>query len=183
MPFPILFEDDDVIVIAKPEGLLTTHTRLAGRRARESQQTAENILNDYVRKGQLKSRKRVWLVHRLDRETSGVMMFAKSEQVADRFRSDWSNLTEKTYIARVQGVLADESGVFESFLREDGDGYRMRSVKGASEKTQGVKFARTEWRRLSAEKGTTLVEVKLKTGRKNQIRVHFSEAGHPVVGD
>ena len=183
LPFPILFEDDDVIVIAKPEGLLTTHTRLAGRRARESQQTAENILNDYVRKGQLKSRKRVWLVHRLDRETSGVMMFAKSEQVADRFRSDWSNLTEKTYIARVQGVLADESGVFESFLREDGDGYRMRSVKGASEKTQGVKFARTEWRRLSAEKGTTLVEVKLKTGRKNQIRVHFSEAGHPVVGD
>jgi tRNA pseudouridine32 synthase/23S rRNA pseudouridine746 synthase/23S rRNA pseudouridine1911/1915/1917 synthase len=87
LPFPILFEDDDVIVVDKPAGLLTTHTKLAGRAARESQFTAENILNDYVRKGQLKSRKRVWLVHRLDRDTSGVMMFAKSEEIAERFRS------------------------------------------------------------------------------------------------
>ena len=129
LPFPILFEDDDVIVIDKPAGLLTTHTKLAGRAARESQFTAENILNDYVRKGQAKSRKRVWLVHRLDRDTSGVMMFAKSEEVAERFRADWANLTEKTYIARVEGIIAEEGGVFESHLLEDSDGYRVRSVK------------------------------------------------------
>ena len=191
LPFPILFEDDDVIVVAKPAGLLTTHTRLVGRFARESQATVENILNDYVRKGQARSRRRVWLVHRLDRETSGVMMFAKSEAVAEAFRADWSSLTEKTYLARVSGVLAEESGVFESYLREDPDGYKVRSVKPPNHLTtqppnrspSGAKFARTEWRRLSTEAGTTLVEVTLKTGRKNQIRVHFSEAGHPVLGD
>ena len=199
LPFSVLFEDDDLIVIDKPAGLLTTHTKLAGRAAREGQFTAENILNDYVRKGQLKSRKRVWLVHRLDRDTSGVMMFAKSEAVAEKFRADWANLTEKTYLARVEGIIAEESGVFESHLLEDPDGYRVRSIKvnlgsisqsSNSPIRQSVnppirqpRYARTEWRRLSVKSGTTLVEVKLKTGRKNQIRVHFSEAGHPVVGD
>ena len=207
LPFPILFEDDDVIVVDKPAGLLTTHTKLAGRAAREGQFTAENILNDYVRKGQLKSRKRVWLVHRLDRDTSGVMMFAKSEAVAEKFRADWASLTEKTYLARVEGIIAEESGVFESHLLEDPDGYRVRSIKvnlgsisqssnhpirqsvnppirqSVNPPIRQPRYARTEWRRLSVKSGTTLVEVKLKTGRKNQIRVHFSEAGHPVVGD
>jgi len=188
LPFPILFEDDDVIVIEKPAGLLATHTKLVGRLARESQLTAENLLNDYVRKGQAKSRKRVWLVHRLDRETSGVMMFAKSEEVAEKFRADWASLTEKTYLARVEGLLEEESGNFESYLLEDDDGYRVRSVaapdaRRTSRSARTPKLARTEWRRISTTYGTTLVEVKLKTGRKNQIRVHFSEAGHPVIGD
>ena len=188
LPFSILFEDDDVIVIEKPAGLLATHTKLVGRLARESQLTAENLLNDYVRKGQAKSKKRVWLVHRLDRETSGVMMFAKSEEVAEKFRADWASLTEKTYLARVGGLLEDDSGTFESYLLEDADGYRVRSVaapdaRRAARGARTPKLARTEWRRISTTDGTTLVEVKLKTGRKNQIRVHFSEAGHPVIGD
>ena len=184
LPFRILHEDRDVIVIDKPAGLLTTHTR-----AKETN-TAEEILNDYVRKGQWKSRNRVWLVHRLDRETSGVMMFAKSDEVADWFRSNWNELTEKTYVARVEGVLDEKEGVFESWLAEDADGYKVRSVpapakpsKLSSHTKPSPRFARTEWRKLSVEDGTTLVEVKLKSGRKNQIRVHFSEAGHPVVGD
>ena len=184
LPFPILYEDRDVIVIDKPAGMLTTHTR-----AKESN-TAEEWLNDYVRKGQAKSRKHVWLVHRLDRETSGVMMFAKSEEVAEAFRADWNQLTEKTYLARVEGEIAEEQGVFESYLQEDADGYRVRSVpEPGNSNTRKLKnsntpkFARTEWRKLSTEDGTTLVEVALKSGRKNQIRVHFSEAGHPVVGD
>lgn len=141
--------------------------------------TAENLLNDWVRKGQAKSRNRVWLVHRLDRETSGVMMFAKSEALADRIRDNWNSLTEKRYVARVEGELKDESGVFESYLRDDPRTMKVSSVK---DPIQG-KLARTVWRRLSVSKGTTLVEVDLKSGRKNQIRVHFSEAGHPVVGD
>ena len=186
LPFPILYEDNDVIVIDKPAGMLTTHTR-----AKETN-TAEEWLNDYVRKGQAKSRKHVWLVHRLDRETSGVMMFAKTEEVAEAFRANWNELTEKTYVARVDGILNEEHGVFESWLREDDDGYKVRSVKepardGRTGKQQAydnkVKFARTEWRKLSTCDGTTLVEVSLKSGRKNQIRVHFSEAGHPVIGD
>ncbi len=179
LPFEILYEDDDIVVIDKPAGLLATHTRLHGARARAEQPTAENFLNDYVRKGQAKSRKRVWLVHRLDRETSGVMMFAKSAEVADRMRSDWSNLTEKTYLARVEGTMSGKSGVFESHLLEDSDGYRVRSVPEG----RGGKCAKTEWKVVSESRGTSLVEVKLHTGRKNQIRVHFAEAGHPVLGD
>ena len=181
LPFPILYEDRDVIVIEKPAGMLTTKTR-----AKESN-TAEEWLNDYVRKGQAKSRLHVWLVHRLDRETSGVMMFAKNEAVAETFRANWNELTEKTYLARVEGEMAEERGVFESWLREDEDGYKVRSVAGPEQNRRagksGAKLARTEWKKLSVAEGTTLVEVTLKSGRKNQIRVHFSEAGHPVVGD
>ena len=186
LPFPILYEDRDVVVIDKPAGMLTTHTR-----AKETN-TAEEWLNDYVRKGQAKSRLHVWLVHRLDRETSGVMMFAKSEEVAEGFRANWNELTEKTYLARVEGEITEERGVFESWLKEDEDGYKVRSVKepsslsrrsSGSRGTRTPKLARTEWRKLGTGGGTTLVEVTLKSGRKNQIRVHFSEAGHPVVGD
>ena len=176
----ILYEDRDLVVIDKPAGMLTTHTRLEGRAAREAQLTAENCLNDYLRKGQARSRLRVWLVHRLDRETSGVMMFAKSEEVAEHFRADWAKLTEKTYLADVEGELLEESGEFRSFLKEDADGYRVRSVKKG---TPGAKEAVTRWRRLGVGKGFTQVEATLVSGRKNQIRVHFAEAGHPVVGD
>ena len=97
----ILYEDRDLVVVDKPSGMLTTHTRLEGRAAREAQLTVENCLNDYLRKGQARSRLRVWLVHRLDRETSGVMMFAKSEEVAEHFRADWAKLTEKTYLDKL----------------------------------------------------------------------------------
>ena len=195
----ILHEEPDVIVISKAAGVLSCATRRGG-----DEYSVESALTDYVRKGQSKSRRRVWLVHRLDRDTSGVMMFAKSEAVAEKFRADWASLTEKTYRARVEGLLEEESGTFESYLLEDADGYRVRSVRVRLGSDNGIstrktpkatlkdakdpkarigKLARTEWRRISTTDGTTLVEVKLKTGRKNQIRVHFSEAGHPVIGD
>ena len=132
-----------------------------------------------MRKGQAKSGKRVWLVHRLDRETSGVLMFAKSEALASRIRDEWNSLTGKRYVALVEGALDAPSGVFESYLRDDP---RTMKVSSVGEPSKG-KFARTEWRRLSSCGSATLVEAFLKTGRKNQIRVHFAEAGHPVVGD
>ena len=152
----ILYEDRDLVVVDKPAGMLTTHTRLEGRAAREAQLTAENCLNDYLRKGQARSR------------------------LAEHFRADWAKLTEKTYLADVEGELAEESGEFRSFLKEDADGYRVRSVKKG---TPGAKEAVTKWRRLGVGKGFTQVEATLVSGRKNQIRVHFAEAGHPVVGD
>lgn len=179
LPFEILYEDQDLIVINKPAGLLTTHTKVIGRFARETQLTAENLLNDYIRKGQRKSSKRVYLVHRLDRETSGVMMFAKAEAVMNYFRDNWNELTEKTYLARVEGILDEESGVIESYLRDDPKTMKVKSVKDP----RFGKFARTEWKKIISEDGATLVEVTLKSGRKNQIRVHFSEFGHPIVGD
>ena len=172
----ILHEDPDVIVIEKPAGLLVQ----ALSHGREP--SVEAILTDYVRKGQWKSRKQVYLVHRLDRETSGVMMVAKAESVQDYFRSNWNELTEKTYLARVEGTLHAESGIFESYLYEDEDLF----VRSTPDKSSG-KYARTDWRVVNSapqETGpTTLVEATLKTGRKNQIRVQFADAGHPVVGD
>lgn len=176
----ILHEDPDVIVIEKPAGLLAQTLR-HGR-----EPSVEDILTDYLRKGQWKSRRQAYLVHRLDRETSGVMMVAKTEAVQDYFRSNWNELTEKTYLARVEGTLDTESGVFESWLYEDEDLF----VCSTPDKTKG-KYARTEWRVINAMAGrcalpsgpTTLVAAVLKTGRKNQIRVQFADAGHPVVGD
>lgn len=190
LPFAVLYEDESIIVIDKPHALLSTHTKLFGRAAREAQPTAENLINDYLRKGQLKSKKRVWLVHRLDRETSGVMMMAKSLEASEFYRADWNRLTKKTYLARVKGLIEADEGVFESYLREDDDGYKVRSVtpQPGSHRTipkggKPARLAKTSWRKLSAGKTTTLVEVYLHSGRKNQIRVHFAEAGHPVVGD
>lgn len=174
LPFAILYEDDNIIVIDKPPGLLTTHTRLVGREARARQLTAENLLNDYVRKGQLKSRKQVYLVHRLDRETSGVMMFAKSQAVADWYRDNWHELTQKTYLAKVEGKLESSEGVFENYLKEDPKTGKMHVVG----KDAGGKLAITRWRTEGDE-----VVVQLETGRKNQIRVQFAHAGHPIVGD
>ena len=168
----ILHEDPDVIVIEKPAGLLVQ----ALRHGREP--SVEAILTDYVRKGQWKSRKQVYLVHRLDRETSGVMMVAKTEAVQDYFRSNWNELTEKTYLVRVEGTLAADHGAFESWLYEDADLF----VRSTPDKTKG-KYARTEWRVVQGSDPSTLVEAVLKTGRKNQIRVQFADAGHPVVGD
>ena len=167
LPFDVLHEDRNFIVIDKPAGLLTTHTRLRGRLAREMQQTAENLLNEYLRKGQSRSRLRVWLVHRLDRDTSGVMMFAKSRRAAEAMRDRWNEITSKVYVARVEGRLERDSGSFRSVPPE----------------TPGAKAARTDWRKLSGDGKYTEVEVYLRSGRKNQIRVHFAEAGHPVAGD
>jgi len=167
----ILHEDPDVIVIEKPAGLLVQ----ALRHGREP--SVEAILTDYVRKGQWKSNKQAYLVHRLDRETSGVMMVAKTEAVQEYFRSNWNELTEKTYLVRVEGTLAADHGVLESYLYEGADLF----VRSTPDKTKG-KFARTEWRVVGTGP-TTLVEAILKTGRKNQIRVQFADIGHPVVGD
>ena len=175
----ILHEDPDVIVIVKPAGLLVQALRHG------HEPSVEAILTNYVREGQWKSRKQVYLVHRLDRETSGVMMVAKTEAVQEYFRSNWNELTEKTYLARVEGTLSSESGVFESWLCEDDDLF----VRSTPDKARG-KYARTEWRVVGTAPAvavgtgpTTRVEAVLKTGRKNQIRVQFADAGYPVVGD
>ena len=170
----ILHEDPDVIVIEKAAGILSCATRRGGE-----EYSVESALTDYMRKGQAKSRKRVYLVHRLDRETSGVMMVAKTPEVQEHFRSNWNDLTEKTYLARVHGHLEKKEGAFESYLAENPKTLMVRSVKNPAY----GKFARTLYRVLSEDRATSLVEVQLKSGRKNQIRVHFAEAGHPVVGD
>jgi tRNA pseudouridine32 synthase/23S rRNA pseudouridine746 synthase/23S rRNA pseudouridine1911/1915/1917 synthase len=171
----ILYEDPQIFVIEKAAGVLSQALRNV------DENSVEEALGDYVRKGQWKSSRRVYLVHRLDRDTSGVMVVAKTEAVQQWFREHWNEVTTKVYLARVAGALDAERGVFESYLAED-EKFFVRSVRDG----HSGKFARTVWRVVEPPAGeppSTLVEVLLKSGRKHQIRVHFAEAGHPVLGD
>lgn len=167
----ILHEDRDLFVVCKEPGVLTTGTR------RDEAFTAENVLNDYVRKGCACSTKHVFLVHRLDRETSGVLLFAKSEEAQQQIKDNWKS-TEKFYLAAVRGHLKVKTGVFSSYLAENENQY----VHSVSDPAKG-KLSRTAYTVIKETPALSLVKIKLLTGRKNQIRVQFAEHGHPVVGD
>jgi tRNA pseudouridine32 synthase/23S rRNA pseudouridine746 synthase/23S rRNA pseudouridine1911/1915/1917 synthase len=169
--FEILHEDPDLIVGNKAQGILTVAALW------EREKTVHNALNQYVRKGNPKSSKCVYVVHRLDQATSGVLVFAKSEKVQQFLKDNWQS-TEKTYYAIVHGHLEKKSGLIESYLEEDED-YVVRST-GTSEKG---KLARTEYVVVKEVEKLSLVKINLLTGKKNQIRVHFAEAGHPLLGD
>jgi tRNA pseudouridine32 synthase/23S rRNA pseudouridine746 synthase/23S rRNA pseudouridine1911/1915/1917 synthase len=167
----ILYEDDDIIVIDKPAGLLTVKT------ANEKTKTAQYILTDYVRKGNYKSRKQVYVVHRLDQWTSGVLIFAKSEDVKEKLQAQWDKV-EKKYLTVVHGHLKEKQGVISSYLAEN----KMFVVYSTNDKTKG-KLSHTEYKVLKESAALSLLEINLLTGRKNQIRVHLSDKGHPIAGD
>ncbi len=168
---PVLFEDRDVIVIVKPFGLLTIGTD------QDKTRTVHAILNDYVRKGNPKSRHRAYVVHRLDRDTSGVLIFAKSEQAKQTLQENWSH-TEKKYLAIVHGRPLPPSGSISSYLAENG----ALRVFSTPDPAKG-KLAETEYSTLREAKGLTLLSINLLTGRKHQIRVHLADKGYPVAGD
>jgi RluA family pseudouridine synthase len=167
----ILYEDRDIFVICKAVGVLSTGTR------RDEAFTAENVLSNYLRKGCARSNKHVYLVHRLDRETSGIMLFAKTEEAQQRLKDNWSN-NEKIYFAAVRGHLKEKQGTLSSYLAEDEDLF-VYSVKDPA---QG-KLSKTAYEVVAENATMSLVKINLLTGRKNQIRVQFAEIGHPVVGD
>ncbi|CAK8725372.1 Pseudouridine synthase [Candidatus Electrothrix aarhusensis] len=168
---PILHEDKDIIVVVKPAGLLTVGTD------REKSRTAHYLLNDYVRKGNPKSHKRVYVVHRLDKDTSGILVFAKSEQTKKLLQENWAN-TEKHYLAIVHGQLMEKEGTISSYLVEN----KAQKVYSTRDPTQG-KLSHTAYKVSKESKNFSLVDIHLLTGRKHQIRVHFAEKGHPVAGD
>ena len=167
----IIYEDKDIIVVNKAHHLLT----MASEREREK--TAYYYLTNYVKKGAMKSRNRIFIVHRLDRDTSGVLVFAKTEKAKRYLQDEWSNFS-KTYYAIVYGKIAPTEGIISSYLVEN-KLHRMYSTKDG---TTG-QFAKTGYKVLKQSSNFSLLEINLFTGRKNQIRVHFSEKGHPVVGD
>jgi tRNA pseudouridine32 synthase/23S rRNA pseudouridine746 synthase/23S rRNA pseudouridine1911/1915/1917 synthase len=169
--FDILYEDIDLLIGNKAAGFLT----VAAQWNRDS--TIHSALNHYLRKGNPKSKKCAYVVHRLDQGTTGVLVFAKSEAVQQFLKNDWKS-TVKTYYAIVHGRMAKKSGILSSFLSEDED-YVMHS----SERAGQGKLAETEYLVLKETPEMSLVKIGLLTGRKNQIRVHFADAGHPVVGD
>lgn len=170
LPFPILYEDDGILVIQKPSGLLTVST--------ESQKshTAYHMVFDYLQARNPKNRP--FIVHRLDRDTSGVLLFAKSFKLKEELQNDWNTLVKKRrYLAIVEGENLPNSGICSSQLTEN----RIHRVY--STKSGNGKNAITRYTVITHTKGYSLLDLELDTGRKNQIRVHMSEMGHPVIGD
>lgn len=167
----ILYEDHDIIVVDKVAGLLTMATEL------EKQKTAYFLLTDYVRKGVQRSKNRVFIVHRLDRDTSGILVFAKNPKAKNYLQENWQHFS-KTYYAVVHGKLEEKDSIISSELSEDRD--LKVSSKDDSEK---AKYSKTRYKVVAESGKYSLLEINLLTGRKHQIRVHFSEHGHPIVGD
>ncbi len=169
--FEIIYEDDHLIIGEKMPGLLTVGALW------ERQHTVHNLLNQYVRKGNSKSNKVVFVVHRLDQATSGLLIFAKSERVQQQIKDHWKEVT-KTYYTVVHGRMPHKSGEISSYLVEDED-YVMHSTMDSD---QG-KLAHTAYTVVKESLKFSLLKINLLTGRKNQIRVHLADEGHPVVGD
>ena len=169
--FAVLHEDRDLIVGNKSAGFLTVSALW------NKETTVHAALNAYVRKGNPKSRKCVYAVHRLDQDTSGVLIFAKTETAQIFLKNDWKS-TKKTYYAVVHGRLAKKSATISSYLIEDDD-YMMHAT---ADRTRG-KLAETAYTVVKETEKFSLLKIDLLTGKKNQIRVHLADEGHPVVGD
>jgi 23S rRNA pseudouridine1911/1915/1917 synthase len=165
-----VYEDAYLLVVEKKEGLLSVATE------RQKERTAQHILQDYVRRTHRQNR--VFVVHRLDRETSGLMMYAKDEQTQRTLRDNWHDIVvDRRYVTVVQGEMEKDADTVQSWLTD-------RTFYVSSSPTDdGGKEAITHYKTIKRANGYSLVELQLETGRKNQIRVHMSDLGHPVVGD
>ena len=184
----ILFEDENYIVVDKPSGMLTVATG-------KEKKTLYALLNAYIKVNARMQRKedllsgrepdrstaKIWIVHRLDRGTSGVLVFAKNERAKDILQSKWKDLVaERKYVAWLEGKLEKERGAIQSWLAENPKSLKMVSY---DQEVPGSQLAITHYRVLSYSRHYTQVEFSLQTGRKNQIRVHAASLEHPVAGD
>jgi RluA family pseudouridine synthase len=166
----LLHEDEDIIVVLKSHGLLTVATE------RERETTAQAYLNDYLKQ---KGEGRIHVVHRLDRETSGVLVFAKNFETREALKNQFAAHTvDRMYVAIIEGKLNPPRGTFRSHLLERRD-LKMQSVAAHPD----AKHAITHYRTIAEHGGYSMLEITLETGRKNQIRTHLGESGHPVIGD
>lgn len=168
LPFPVLYEDQHVIVIDKPAGINTSSI--------DGSSSIQWIISDYL-KNVSKGIIRTYVVHRLDKEVSGVLLLAKSEKAMDIIKDKWEE-TEKHYYALVEGTPENPEGNIKSWLKED-NAMKMHSVS----ETAGGKFAITHYKTIRDLNNYSLLDVRTETGRKNQIRVHLSDMGCPIVGD
>ncbi len=167
----IIFEDEDLIVIEKDTGVLSMATD------KQKDNTAYHTLSQYVKK-QNPSNK-IFVVHRLDRETSGLMMYAKKQNVQKALQESWNEtIEERTYLALVEGLLNKEKDTITSYLVES-----KALIVYSTQDTEKGKKAITHYEVIKSNKSNSLLKVNLETGRKNQIRVHMQDIGHPVVGD
>lgn len=167
----LVYEDAYILVVEKKEGLLSVSTE------RQKERTAQHILNEYVKRSHRFNR--VFVVHRLDRDTSGLMMYAKDEKTQNTLRDNWHDIvTDRRYVSIVSGDVERDYGTIESWLTD-----RKLYVSSSPVDDGEGKFAVTHYKTIKRANGYSLVELDLETGRKNQIRVHMSDLGHPVIGD
>ena len=171
----IYYEDDDIIVVYKGYGLLSVATDREERAKKEI--TAYSLLRDYVKKKD--PRNKLYVVHRLDKQTSGLMMFAKTMEAKVNMQHNWNNMVlERKYIAIVEGQLEPAEGTISSYLVENA----RHEVYSTPDPSKG-KLAVTRYKTLKTRGNYSMVELSLETGRKNQIRVHMKDMGHPITGD
>ena len=168
LPFPVLYEDQYVIVIDKPAGIATSSI--------DGSTNVQWVVSEFL-KNLSKGTVRTYVVHRLDKEVSGVLILAKSENAMDVIKDKWSE-TEKHYLAFVEGIPENPEGTIKSWLIED-NAMKMHSV---AEKAD-AKLAITHYKTIRVLNNYALLDVKTETGRKNQIRVHLADIGCPIVGD
>ena len=165
----IIYEDKDIIVINKPSGLLTVATE------KEKNKTAYHLVMEYLKKKNKNNR--IFIIHRLDKDTSGIIMFAKNERAKHLYQDNWNDIVKKRcYYAVIDGKMEKKEGTIKSYLKENGN--MVYSVKDRS-----GKLAITEYKVLKERKNISLLDINLKTGRKNQIRVHMKENKTPILGD
>jgi 23S rRNA pseudouridine1911/1915/1917 synthase len=168
----IIYEDQFLIVVEKKEGLLTVST------GKNDETTAFSILKTHVKKSS--PRNRIYVVHRIDRETSGVIMFAKNRDVQLYLQENWHRIvTKRVYVALVEGRVEKQSDTIVTWLTENEKSLKIHS----SNVDNGGQQAITNYKCIKANDRYSLLEIELETGRKNQIRVHMQGIGHPIVGD
>jgi len=167
----IVFQDQHLIVVDKYAGLLSI---AAGS---ETEATAYSILSNFVKLQH--GLNKIFVVHRLDRDTSGLMMFSKSEDIQSILQSNWKeNILERTYIAVVEGEVEESKGTIRSYIYES-----SAKVMHSTKNPDKGELAITHFKRLKVKSGYSLLQIALETGKKNQIRLHMQEIGHPIVGD
>lgn len=168
LPFPVLYEDQHVIVIDKPAGITTSSI--------DGSISVQQIISQFLKKLS-KGNIRAYVVHRLDKEVSGILLFAKSDIAMNTLKDRWKQ-TDKHYFAFVEAVPPNPEGTIKSWLIED-KSLKMYSV----DEREGAKLAITHYKTIRVLDSYALLDVKIETGRKNQIRVHLSDLGCPIVGD
>lgn len=164
----IIYEDDSFLVVDKPSGMLTVATE----EDKDGNNNLYSVLSKYVKKKN--SNSKIFVVHRLDKDTSGVLLFAKNEKLKDLLQNDWNNIATRIYYSVVYGNTKDE-GTIKSYLKEDSNLVSYSSDTG--------KLAITCYKKIKGNENYSLLEILIKTGRRNQIRVQLKEIGHPIVGD
>ncbi len=173
-PFSIVFEDDFFLAVIKPAGILSSG------RTTEKTRSMLGMVRSYLKTRERREQE-VFVVHRLDREVSGLLLFAKTERVQQWFKDNWDSV-RKYYYALVNGVPSKKSGIIDTFLYED-DRQKMQICQESALGERGAMRAITHYKVKETYDDYSLLEVQLETGRKNQIRVHLAHIGHPIVGD